>query len=169
VSGQEQQAVRVNAKRGKNFKELLQVGDIALIRIEGNTKAATDKATICVKVTRVQGYTSPTSGVVSFKYKVCTRDGFLKKLVHRNTLEYQEQLTAEVMGIDEKKEGMLTDLSVVEASKRYNVLGGSSMCRCKTDCARSNTCGCKKLGYLCTTKCHGGRGKNKYCTLCLPE
>ena len=102
MNGQEQQAIRVNAKRGENFKEVLQVGDIALIRIEGNTKAVTDKATICVKVTRVQCYTSPTSGVVSFKYKVCTRDGFLKQLVHRNTLEYQEQLTAEVMGIDEE-------------------------------------------------------------------
>ena len=76
-------------------------------------------------MTRVQPYTSPTSGNVSYKYKVCTREGFLRKLQHRTTLEYQEKLTAEVMGIDEKKEGFLTDLSVSQASERNNVLAGA--------------------------------------------
>ena len=93
-------AQQVHAKRGANYKEVLEVGDIALIRIEGNTRAATDKPAICIKVTWIQPSTSPTSGNVSYKYKVCTREGFLKKLQHRMTLEYQEKLTAEVMGID---------------------------------------------------------------------
>jgi len=148
---------------------VLEVGDIALIRIEGNTRAATDKPAICVKVTRVQPYTSPTSGNVSYKYKVCTREGYLKKLQHRTTLEYQEKLTAEVMGIDEKKEGFLTDLSVSQASERNNVLGGSTMCRCVTDCAKSKSCSCRQKGNLCTTKCHRGRGSNIYCTLVHKE
>ena len=57
--GQERQAQRVNAKWGANCKEVLEVRDIALIRIEGNTRAATDKREMCVKVTWVQPYTSP--------------------------------------------------------------------------------------------------------------
>ena len=93
----------------------------------------------------------------------------LKKLQHRTTLEYQGKLTAEVMGIDEKKEGFLTDLSVSQASERYNVLGGSTMCRCVTDCARSKSCSCRQKGNLCTTKCHKGRGSKIYCTLVHEE
>ena len=65
---------------------------------------------------------------MSYRYRVCTRDGYIHKLQMRNTLEYQEQLTAEIMGIDETKEDFLTGLSVTEASKRYNVLGGSTVC-----------------------------------------
>ena len=74
MAGQERQAKWVYARQGANYKEVLEVGDIALIRIEGNTRAATDKPTICVKVTQVQSYTSPTTGALSFKYNVCTRD-----------------------------------------------------------------------------------------------
>jgi hypothetical protein len=50
VNGQRKQAQRVNASRGAEYKEALDVGDICLIRIEGNTKAATDKVAIVVKV-----------------------------------------------------------------------------------------------------------------------
>jgi hypothetical protein len=166
--GQEKQARRVNASRSNDYKEILEVGDICLIRIEGTTKAATDKGAICVKVTRVRPYTSPTNGL-SYRYRVCTRDGYIDKLQLRNTLEYQEQLTAEIMGIDETKEDFLTGLSVTEASKRYNVLGGSSVCRCLTDCSKRASCSCRKLGNFCSTRCHGGRGKNIYCTLCYSE
>ena len=55
--------------------------------------------------------------ICKLQVKVCTREGFLKKLQHRTTLEYQKKLTAEVMGIDEKKEGFLIDLSVSQASE----------------------------------------------------
>ena len=122
-----------------------------------------------MKVTRVQPYTSPRSGDVSYRYRVCTSDGYINKLQQRNTLEYQGQLTAEIMGIDETKENFLSGLSVTDACKQYNVLGGSSMCRCLTDCSKSKTCGCRKLGNFCSTKCHGGRGKNAYCNLCYSE
>ena len=162
--GQQKQARRVNACRSTEYKEVLAVDDICLIRIEGTTKAATDKGAICVKVTRVRPYTSPKNGM-SYRYRVCTRDGYIDKLQLRNTLEYQEQLTAEIMGIDETKEDFLTGLSVTEASKRYNVLGGSSVCRCLTDCSKRASCSCRKLGIFCSTRCHGGRGKNLLCIM----
>jgi len=102
--GQEKQARRVNASRSNDYKEILEVGNICLIRIEGMIKAATDKGAICVKVTRVWPYTSQRSGGISYRCQVCKRDGYIDKLQIRITLEYQEQeLTTEIMGIDETK------------------------------------------------------------------
>jgi hypothetical protein len=69
----------------------------------------------------------------------------LKGNQHRTALEYEPNLTAELMMIDETKAGFVTNLTVTEASKMYNVLGGASACRCTTDCAKSKSCGCKKL------------------------
>jgi hypothetical protein len=74
ITGQKKkQADKVNASRGKNFKEHLEVGDICLIRIEGNTRAATDKSVIIVMVTRIHLYRSRTNGSVIRKYEVCTK------------------------------------------------------------------------------------------------
>ena len=39
-------------------------------------------------------------------------------------LEYQEKLTAEIMGIDETKEGFLSELSVEEAAVELTCLVG---------------------------------------------
>ena len=164
-----QQAMRVNAARGKDFKVVLDVGDICLIRTDKTTRAATDKGTICVKICQVRTYTSPTSGVTHYKYKVCTREGYLQKLQHQSVLEFQVKLDAKNMRISETKDGFLNDLSIQDASNRSNVLGGSNVCRCLTDCSISNTCGCNKLGNFCNTKCHGGRGKNLLCKLCVIE
>jgi len=169
MEGQQQQARRVNAARGKEFKEVLDIGDICLIRTDATIRAATDKVAICVKICTVRPYTSPTSQVTYYKYKVCTSDGYLKSYLPRTMLEYQSKLTAEIMGIDETKEGFLSELTVEEASSRSNVLGGSTVCRCSTDCSKSTTCGCRKRGNFCNTKCHYGRGKNLYCQLCYVE
>ena len=169
MEGQQQQARRVNAARGKEFKEVLDIGDICLIRTDATIRAATDKIAICVKICTVRPYTSPTSQVTYYKYKVCTSEGYLKTYLPRTMLEYQDKLTAEIMGIDETKEGFLSELTVDEASSRSNVLGGSTVCRCVTDCSKSQTCGCRKRGNFCNTKCHYGRGKNIYCQLCYVE
>ena len=91
-----------------------------------------------------------------YRYQVCTRDGYIDKLQIRNTLEYQEQLTAEIMGIDEMKPNFLMGLSVTEASKWYNVLGGSSVCRCLTDCSKGHRA-LAENGNFRSTRCHGGR------------
>ena len=169
ADGQQQQARRVNAARGVNWKEVLEVGDICLIRTDATTRAATDKAAICVKICAVRSYTSPTSKMKHCSYKVCTSDGYVKNFLHRTCLEYQEKLTAEIMSINESKEGFLNELSIQDASNISNVLGGSTTCRCTTDCSISKTCKCKKNGNFCNTKCHNGRGKNIHCLLCYTE
>jgi hypothetical protein len=169
AEGQQQQARRVNAARGVNWKEVLEVGDICLIRTDATTRAATDKAAICVKICAVRSYTSPTTKTKTHSYKVCTSDGYVKNFLHRTCLEYQEKLTAEILSIDENKEGFLNELSIQDASNKSNVLGGSTTCRCTTDCSISKTCKCKKNGNFCNTKCHNGRGKNIHCLLCYTE
>jgi len=169
AEGQQQQARRVNAARGVNWKEVLEVGDICLIRTDATTRAATDKAAICVKICAVRSHTSPTSKMKHCSYKVCTSDGYVKNFLHRTCLEYQEKLTAEILSIDENKEGFLNELSIQDASNKSNVLGGSTTCRCTTDCSISKTCKCKKNGNFCNTKCHNGRGKNIHCLLCYTE
>ena len=159
MEGQQQQACRVNAARGKEFKEVLDIGNICLLQMDATIRAATDKVAICVKICMVRPYTSPTSQVTYYVYKVCTSEGYLKSYLPRTMLEYQDKVTAEIMGIDESKEGFLAELSFEEASSRSNVLGGSTVCRCITDCSKSQTCGCRKRGSFCNTKCHNRRGK----------
>ena len=84
--GQEKQARRVKASRSNDYKEILEVGNICLIRMEaGMMKAATDKGAKCVKVTRVWPYTSQRSGGISYRCQVCKRDGYIDKLQIRNT------------------------------------------------------------------------------------
>jgi hypothetical protein len=160
------QAAKVNKYRGKNFKEHLDVGDICLIRIEGNTRAATDKSAIIVMVTQVHVYRSRTDCSLLQKYQVCTKDGYLKHLQDRSTLEFQPNVTGDLMGIDISIPNFQTDLSVTDASRLFNMLGGSVFCKCTTDCAKNKNCKCKKQGTLCSSRCHGGRGNNKFCTWC---
>jgi len=169
IEGQQQQARRVNTARGLNYKELLEVRNICLIRTDITTRAATNKAAICIKICVVRPYTSPTSQVTYYKYKVCTREGYMKNFLHRTCLEFQKKISAEIMGIDETKEGFLQDLTVEDASNRSNMLGGSTVCRCLTDCSKSKSCRCKRKGNFCNTKCLGGRGKNTYCQLCYVD
>jgi hypothetical protein len=156
----------VNARRLQDFKNVLEHGDICIYKLDGYIKGATDKKGLPVMVCGMRRYTSPVTQEVSFSYQVCSQHGYLKQRVDRGSLDHYSQLTAELMSINEKAEGFLSGLTIDKASPKVNILGGASFCKCTTDCAKSKTCSCKKFGVLCTTKCHGGRGKNNKCTLC---
>ena len=163
VKGQHAQARRVNVARGVGFKEELDVGDICLIRMEGNERASTDKLMIPVMVCAVKPYTSPKSKIVHFNYQVCTKHGVIDKLQGRSRLEYQEHLTAELMGIDVKAEGSLKKMSVIDASACFNVLDGTTKCRCvSVDCSTCVACKCNKFKRPCSSRGHGGRGNNPH-------
>lgn len=101
-------------------------------------------------------------------YIVACRVGYLKGTYQRNRLIPLPLRTASLMGIDPKAEGFKSGLSLSDASKTLNGSHGGSFCSCKTDCAKAPNCSCRKLGLPCTTKCHGGRGNNKCCSL-LPK
>ena len=107
----------MNAARGKDYKEVLDVGDTCLIQTDIITRAATDKAAISVKICTVRPYTSPTSKVTYYKkHRVCTSKGYVKNYLPETYLEYQEKLTAKIMGIDETEEEFLRELTIEEAS-----------------------------------------------------
>jgi hypothetical protein len=79
-SGQVCQAQRVNSARaGDGYKEFLQVFDVCMIAVDGNTRGATDKRNIPVLFTQVVPYTSPATKITTYRYMCLTKVGFLAK------------------------------------------------------------------------------------------
>ncbi len=90
----------MNKLRGTNSKKkILEVGDIGLLKVEGNVKAATDFPLLPVAVVKVH----PGKGEsVPSRYSVCSRGGYLKKTFGQNEIQYQELQTKKTMGINPK-------------------------------------------------------------------
>jgi len=168
VAAVTRQAKQVNARRAAHSKAVLEVGDVCNLKIEGNVLGATDMPNVPVAVSLVRS-SGAEGGPPTHTYKVASRDGFIKGYFQRDRLDYVSSVTMEIMDINFNKPGMKHDLTDAQASALYNVSGGGSMCGCKkADCASSNLCGCRRKNKFCTTKCHGGRGKNPNCTDCPP-
>ena len=112
---------------------------------------------------------SSKSGMSTFNhYRVASRDGYLEGWYARENLEYDPISNVKIAGIDTEREGFLNDLTIARASALYNQSGGATTCKCQSDCAKNRRCSCKSVGNFCTSKCHGGRGKNSKCTNCMP-
>ncbi len=167
ATGQRQQGEQVYKKRkqAKDYKQILEVGDIGVIRVEGNTRAACDFPFLPVMVTSTR--VSSKSGRV--KYQICTQHGYLLGQFIREMIDYDEDMTPEVMKINPNIPGFQNGLTIAAASAKYNRLGGASFCKCTRDCMMNKTCSCVRLGKLCRPKCHGARkdGKEIKCTNCL--
>jgi hypothetical protein len=112
VRGQQKQAQGVNARRLQDFKNVLELGDICIYKLDGYIKGATDKKGLPVMVCGMRRYTSPVTQEVSFSYQVCSQHGYLKQRVDRGSLDHYSQLTAELMSINEKAEGFLSGLTI---------------------------------------------------------
>ena len=167
AASQAEQARRLNSKRATFTKPFLEKGDICNLKIDGNVRGATDMPNIPVAVSLVQ----PSKNTdVPPKYKIATRDGFLKGYFQRDRLVHYPSTTMEIMGIDLESPKMRHDLSDALASALFNASGGGASCGCKVkDCATNKKCTCNCRGQFCTSKCHGGRGKHPNCTLCPPS
>ncbi len=164
VLSQIQQADRVNNRLAKSLKDPLEAGDIA--RVE-DVKTHRKALVMVVKAIRRKNVKS---GIVYYRYKVCSKYGHLEKTFDRRQLLHDSNLTGAVLGIDVNKEGFLTKMSIAEVIAHQDKIGFLIVCRCKKgDCAKSANCVCKRNGKLCTSKCHGGRGANSMCTLCEHE
>jgi hypothetical protein len=164
VLSQIQQADRVNNRLAKSLKDPLEAGDIA--RVE-DVKTHRKALVMVVKAIRRKNVKS---GIVYYRYKVCSKYGHVEKTFDRRQLLHDSNLTGAVLGIDVNKEGFLTKMSIAEVIAHQDKIGFLIVCRCKKgDCAKSANCVCKRNGKLCTSKCHGGRGANSMCTLCEHE
>jgi hypothetical protein len=150
----ERQADSVNKQRQKKTegarKEVLEVDDVCTLILEGNIKAPFPYLPCMI------------TNVSKNRYSICTRDGHIKGTFNRNQLDFRSTYIGSILGIDTSVEGFRTNMSVQEAC---NVYGQEVSCSCKGDCNILSCCSCKAAKTFCTTKCHGGRGKNKHCNL----
>jgi hypothetical protein len=159
-----EQADRVNKRLSKQIKDPLEAGDIARVEDAKTHKRALVMVTEAVRRRNVK------SGIVYYRYKVCSRYGHIDKTFDRRQLLHDENLTAALLGIDVTKEGFQKKMTIAEVIAHQDRLGSLIICRCKKgDCAQSANCVCKKNGKLCNSKCHGGQGVNLLCTLCEKE
>jgi hypothetical protein len=154
------------ARAVDGFKKFLQVFDVCMIAVDGNTTCSTDKRKIPVLITQIVPYTSPATKITTYRYKCLTKVGFLSKTQDRSVLDYKPNLTGNLMGMDVASTDVSVRLSVYEASRQLNRLGGSNTCRCTTDWSKSSTFSCGRAKVMCSTTCHNGRGGNIYCQLC---
>ncbi len=101
VLSQIQQAERVNKRLARSIKDPLEAGDIARVEDGKMQKKA------IVMVAEAILKKSTRTGITYYRYKVCSRYGYIEKTFHRNQLLHDEHLTAAVLGIDPTKEGFL--------------------------------------------------------------
>ncbi len=163
---QRKQGESVNSRRAKLEKEILDVGDIGTIKVEGNTRAATDDPWLPVMVT-FSRIISPGNVV----YKLCSQNGHLRGEFVRSSIYYHKYMTAKILKINPLAPNFEQNLTVATASAKYNKLGGATFCKCKRNCLGSKRCSCIALGKLCGAKCHKPRkdGKPIHCLNCTIE
>jgi hypothetical protein len=74
------------------------------------------------------------------------------------SIHHEDGMLTDILKIDMEKKNMLHDLTIAQASQKYNQLGGKTFCRCKHDCVLSKKqFSCIALGILGRDKCHGTR------------
>ena len=151
------QAVVVNQSRAEHVKAELEVGDICVLAVEGNTQAATDFLQLSVWVSKIQTIAK------QCEKNICTRDGHLRNSLYHNALTFMPMMNATMLSIDVNKTGFKLKLSVMDASAMYNTHWGATVCQCKGDCGVNSRHMCRRLGKLCTSKCHKGRVGNTPC------
>jgi hypothetical protein len=161
---QKKQANQVNMTRQQLSKVPLENGDCGTIEVMGNTRAATDHRWLPIMVTSIRKLLDN-----SYLYKLCTQHGHLAGEFVPNDIYYNQHMNPKILKIDPTIKGFESDLTIAQASAMYNVMGGATFCKCKQNCIYSKSCGCMKLGKLCTKKCHGTRKDKKdvYCQNCV--
>ncbi len=100
----------------------MDVGDIRLIEVEGNTRAATDHKWLSVMVTSTR---LVSTGHVM--YKLCKQHGYLVGEIVRGVIYPHETMAAEMLKINPLKPKFEQDLSIATASAKYNALGSAKV------------------------------------------
>jgi hypothetical protein len=138
-------------KRGEDGKDVLEIDDICTLVLEGNVKTPFPYLSCMIN--------SVTTSGNSVRYNIYTSDGHLRGTFNRNQLNHRPTYNAQILSIDTSVENFKINITVQEAC---NHDGNEVSCGCKEDCSTSSRCFCKAAKVICTTKRHGGRGKNNY-------
>jgi hypothetical protein len=165
AAAQEQQARDVNKNRSYSGGENLPKDTICLLTL-GPDKNNVGIKNLPVMITQVLYYKASDT----MRYKLCCKEGLLQGTYGRGELRPQDHLTANLMGINvSQRDDKAQTLTPYQAHDRYLKIGGKNRsCRCRTDCSKSKSCKCRKLGKLCTKHCHKGI-ENVLCKLCVME
>jgi hypothetical protein len=86
---QKKQAVAVNKNRAKVTKPVLEVGDVGSIKVQGNTKGATDHPWLPIMVTVVRQISDS-----NYMYTLCTQHGYLSGEFSRGDIYQNDYMTA---------------------------------------------------------------------------
>ena len=149
------QAKEVNKRRTRLNKEILDLGDICNLQVEGKIRGATGPNYLPVTITD-----ESRARRGNMMYTVATKHGILDRKYQHQELFYMPLLTKDLLSIDEGSD-LFREKRISEqtAVSLYSVVGVTGKCKCKGDCgAPGSKCSCKTKGIFCTSKCHGGRG-----------
>ena len=99
-------------------------------------------------------------------YRIANSSGVYKDLVSRAHLQYVPQATPELMGLAD----VLRDwkhspsIGIRKIASAHSHAGGQGYlrCNCVGDCL-SHRCKCRRLGFVCNSRCHP---KNSKCANC---
>ena len=105
------------------------------------------------------------------RYQCCTEHGIIKGTFGREQLDPLPHMDAKVIGVNYAALDKKNCIALTKAGEMYTPVSGRlSFCRCqKSDCSKSKSCNCRKMGKFCTNVCHGGSGKNPWCKNCPPN
>ena len=98
---QKKQEEKLNAKRAADtlYKHELEVGDIGLIYVQPKTRNCCDHPYLPVMVTSTRIATHSST----ITYKLCTQYDHLRGSFTRETIQYEEHMTAEMLQINPTK------------------------------------------------------------------
>jgi hypothetical protein len=134
--------------------------------VQPKTRNSCDHPILPVMITGTK--ISQTSNQVT--YILCMQYGHLRGTFHRESIQFEEHMTADMVKISLMEEDMdAHKMTVEEASAKHIVLGGKAFCRCKKDCILVPKCSCIALGKLCREKYHGKEGHKVHCLNCVME
>jgi hypothetical protein len=133
----QRQAESVNKQRAKKAdkggrKKVLEVNDICTLTLDSRIKAIFKY--LPVMVTKV------TEGCNKEKrYSICSLHGHLKGTYDRNELDYRDNHSAALHGINPTKDGFKKGMSLQIACTLY---GNQKHCNCKGNCSLLSRCAC---------------------------
>jgi hypothetical protein len=159
MAGQRKQAEKANKDRQENLNDL---PVDTVVYIEENSKQGVCK--VYGIVIELKERKSRGKNDVTKLYYIQTSHGVIKEPFQRERLyPVGAHVTKSIIGA----ETWTTEkISLNDTFMREK--GRDMFCRCNaSDCSTSKKCTCKVNGWVCTSKCHGGNGKNSKCCLLI--
>lgn len=146
-AGLAKQADRMLRGTVKHFPEL-SVGDNVTLKIPNVDKTRVDLPNLLGIIMEVRG--------ICPMYKVGTRSGILQSFYNRKELTLTKEEFLKIEDVPRNP----TD--VRKAASDASLFGGQGLqhCICKGSC-EGDSCGCRKKGLLCISRCHSKNTKCK--------